>query len=521
MKINEITGNSFISGKWTAGEKSTFKSYHAVTHEALYEIQEVNEHQITSAVNASYEAYLAYKDFNLDKRAEFLNCIADCLEDAEEELLPICDLETGLGLPRLKGELGRTCGQLRAFAALVKDGSWQKAVIDTAIPERTPLPKQDIRKVFRPLGPVAVFSASNFPLAFSTLGGDTASALAAGNSVVLKGHPSHPATTEVSTRAVVEAMKKCDIPLGVFSMLQGASNDLSTLLVKAEKLEAVGFTGSTRVGRILYDLAASREKPIPVYAEMGSSNPLFVLPNALEKNTTTIAQNLAASITLGTGQFCTKPGLIFVPTTSSTKPFLEALNTALEATTIGNFLNKNIADSFKNSISHLQSDSKINTLLQADKKAILTIKATDFIENPKFEEEIFGPAALVITCENMEDMKKAAKNLTGHLTGTIHTDNDEDAFELQNILEQSIGRIIYNGFPTGVEVCHAMHHGGPYPSSTFSKETSVGTTAIERFCRVVCYQSAPQENLPEALQNKNTRGIMRLINGKYTTDSID
>lgn len=520
MSNYNITGQSFINGEWVKGNGAEFTAFNAANGEKLGILNDVNQEQITNAVEASYEAYLQYKNISLVKRAAFLNAIADSLQALEDEILPICDLESGLGLPRLKGELGRTCGQLRAFANLVKDGSWQKAVIDTAIPDRTPLPKPDIRKVFRPLGPVAVFSASNFPLAFSTLGGDTASALAAGNPVVLKGHPSHPGSTEIATKAVVTAMEKCGIPLGVFNMLQGASNEVSTQLVLADQIEAVGFTGSTKVGRILYNLAASREKPIPVYAEMGSSNPLFILPNKLQKDPVALANNLAGSITLGTGQFCTKPGLIVLPLSPKTDEFLNALAGAFDNITIGNFLNKGIAESFDKSVSKLKSDSKIVTLVEGEKKSILLVKATDFIANKKFEDEVFGPAALVVQCEDVEEMKAVAKSLNGHLTGTIHSDNDDD-LELQTILEEKVGRIIYNGFPTGVEVCPAMHHGGPYPSSTSPKETSVGTTAIERFCRVVCYQSASQQNLPEALQNSNPQGIMRLVNGEYTKEAIN
>tara|TARA_R110002049_G_scaffold308910_2_gene514831 strand:- start:1115 stop:2704 length:1590 start_codon:yes stop_codon:yes gene_type:complete len=519
---NMSAKNSLIAGNWEEGKGDSFASYNPANQEKLADYKGVNTAQIDAAVQAASKAFSIFKSIDFDARAQFIDDVASEIEALGDELLETCNNETGLGIPRITGERGRTCGQLRAFADLVRKGSWQQARIDTALPNRTPLPKPDIRSVLRPLGPVAVFSASNFPLAFATLGGDTASALASGNPVVVKGHPSHPGTSALCAKAIERAIEKNNLPKGLFSLVQGGSPSVSSDLVKHPKIEAVGFTGSTYVGRILFDLGASRPKPIPVFAEMGSSNPLFVLPKAIKNRGSEIANGLAGSITLGTGQFCTKPGLVFLLKSENAKVFKDELKKAIQAIQIGNFLNARIKSSLDAKLHEFTTKDNLSVIAggTANEGTLLTISGSEFIRNPDLEDEMFGPAALIIECENIEELLNAAKQLGGHLTGTLHSDDDAEAVLLKEILEEKVGRIVYNGFPTGVEVCPSMHHSGPYPSSTSSQTTSVGTSAITRFCTVVCYQNAPQEHLPEALKDKNSRGIMRLVNGEYTTQNV-
>lgn len=517
-----ITGKSLIAGNWEDGEGQSFESFSPINNKKLRDYTGVSTNQINTTVNEASNAYRVFKSLDLDKRATFLEDIASEIELLGDELLEICNQETGLGLPRLTGERGRTCGQIRSFAALVREGSWQQASIDTAIPDRAPFPKSDIRSVLRPLGPVAVFSASNFPLAFATLGGDTASALAAGNPVIVKGHPSHPATSELCAQAIEKAIEKNKLPKGVFSLVQGATPTVSSDLVQHEKIEAVGFTGSTYVGRILYDLAAKRSKPIPVFAEMGSTNPLFILPNAIKKRRTAIAQGLAGSITLGTGQFCTKPGLVFINQSENSELFKKELSEAIKQIQDGTLLNSNIKSSLQKKLNELDEQKELSKIAGSSVESgnLFVVSGTDFIKNPLLEDEVFGPVAIIVECKNDAEFKQATEQLGGHLTGTIHTDDDVEADALKTVLEEKVGRIIYNGFPTGVEVCPSMHHGGPYPSSTYGATTSVGASAIKRFCRVVCYQDTPQNHLPQALKNENSRGIMRLINGEYSKNNI-
>jgi NADP-dependent aldehyde dehydrogenase len=517
-----ISGKSLISGEWLEGQGTNFSSNNPLTNKKIKDYNGVNTSQINKAVEEAHKSYYNYQAIDFDKRANFIDAIAEEIESLGDELLEICNEETGLGIPRLAGERGRTCGQLRAFANLVREGHWQQARIDTSIPDREPFPKADIRRVLMPLGPIAVFAASNFPLAFSVLGGDTASALATGNPVIVKAHPSHPGTSELCSIAIERAIKKDGLPKGIFSLLQGADPSISTDLVNHPKLKAVGFTGSTKVGRILFNIGASRAIPIPVFAEMGSSNPLFILPKALENKGSSIATGLAGSITMGTGQFCTKPGLIFTIKSKHSQKFINDLKLTIEKIQLGTMLNSGIKLSLSSKLEAFGKEENLATFTggSVETPTLFLTTGSDFIKNPELEDEVFGPVALIIECKNLKEMIKVTSLLGGHLTGTIHTDNDPEAGTLKTILEEKVGRIIYNGFPTGVEVCPSMHHGGPYPSSTYGTATSVGTAAIERFCKVVCYQDAPQEHLPEALKNKNARGIMRLVNGRYSTKDL-
>lgn len=512
---------NYIAGTWVTGKGKEFWSYNPATGEKIEVYTEVDQEQVDLAVKKAAIAFETVKKKSALHRAALLESIAQELEALGDELINVCNMETGLGEARLIGERARTCGQLRAFALLVKQGHWQQARIDTALPHRQPLPKPDIRRIFRPMGTVAVFSASNFPLAFSTLGGDTASAIAAGNCVVVKAHPSHPGTSKLCTEAMQKAILKNNYPSEMFAMLQGVSPEVSQELVKHPQIKAVGFTGSTHVGRILFDLGASRPNPIPVFAEMGSTNPLIILPKAISRNGPEIAKGLANSITLGTGQFCTKPGLILVLKDKNSSEFVDNLTQALESISIGNFLSSRIQKSFQEDVEKTNTVNGIEMVSDKNRGAkLFEIDAEHFLQSPNLEDEIFGPAAILISCQNINQLIKIVETFGGHLTGTIFADGDSQLPEVLDALENKVGRIIFNGFPTGVEVCPSMHHGGPYPSSTFPATTSVGTAAIERFCTVKCYQNIPEELLPSGLQNENPDNILRMVNGVFTTDVI-
>lgn len=521
MEQSVISKESYVGGTWIAGKGKEFWSHNPATGEKGEAYREVDAQQVDIAVKEAADAFEVVKKKTMKNRADLLDSIAQELEDLGDELIEVCNSETGLGEARLKGERARTCGQLRAFANVVKQGHWQNARIDTAIPDRQPLPKPDIRRIFRPLGTIAVFSASNFPLAFSTLGGDTASALASGNCVVVKAHPSHPGTSKLCAKAMQNAILKNDYPPEMFAMLQGVSPEISQTLVLHPQIKAVGFTGSTHVGKILFNLGASRPIPIPVFAEMGSTNPLVLLPKALANHGSEIAKGLANSMTLGTGQFCTKPGLILLLKDENSPKFVDQLNNALASIDIGYFLNPKIESSFHKDIEKTNAVTGNQIVSKGSKGGkLFEIDAEHFLQFPSLEEEIFGPAAILITCQNLNHLIQVVEKLSGHLTGTIFADGDVQLSSVIDALENKVGRIIFNGFPTGVEVCPSMHHGGPFPSSTFEATTSVGTAAIERFCTVKCYQNIPQEHLPEALQDQNPDKIVRMVNGIFTTDTI-
>jgi len=487
--------------------------------------------EINQAVEKAATAFQLYRKKSGIEKAFFLETIAEEIINAGDELIRVSSEETGLPVPRLEGERMRTVNQLNMFAALLKEGSWVDARIDTAIPDRTPLPKPDLRFMHIPIGPVVVFGASNFPLAFSVAGGDTASALAAGCTVVVKAHPAHPATSAIVGKAIQTAARKTNMPDGVFSLLFDSGIDAGIQLVKHPLVKAVGFTGSYKAGKALYDIAVSRPEPIPVYAEMGSTNPVFILPQAMKERGQEIATAYAASVTMGVGQFCTNPGMLIHQNTAD--DFSGSLKTAFEKTTGGVMLAPYILNAYKNGLQHhlasegveqlaisgSQQDAGTNTavpvLLKADKTA--------FNKNPKLSEEIFGPTGIVIPVNSKNEMLDIATNLSGHLTATVHGTKEElpDHKELLDILEQKVGRVVINGFPTGVEVCSSMVHGGPFPSTTDSKTTSVGTAAIYRFTRPVCYQNMPQALLPSALRDKNILSIYRLVNGENTNKDIN
>lgn len=461
------------------------------------------------------------------ERALFLRTIADELTADGAAIVERARLETGLPRPRLEGELARTTGQLRLFADVAEEGSWVDARIDEALPERKPLPRSDVRSMLRPLGPVAVFGASNFPLAFSVAGGDTASALAAGNPVVVKAHPAHPGTSELTGRAIVRAVAKCNLPSGVFALLFDQGIDVGTALVQHPAIQAVAFTGSAGGGQALMRLAASRPQPIPCYAEMGSTNPLFVLPRAMRQRGADLAKGLQTSFTLGSGQFCTKPGLVFVPQRDASE-FLDTLRSGVSALGAHGMLTPSIAERYNSAVAQRRGHGKAEWIAglagttagdaAAGGAAVFSVPLADFAANHELEEEIFGPTTLLIHYGEPQQLVDVAKRLHGHLTATIHGTEDDlrEASELVSVLETKVGRLLFNGYPTGVEVCHAMVHGGPFPATSDSRTTSVGTRAITRFARPVCYQDFPDASLPMELRLVNPLGIQRLVNGKFT-----
>ena len=524
----ELSGLSFIAGKRSSHGGEKFAGRNAASGAELDPAYiSASQDELNAATAAAAEAFPVYSKTSAVERAAFLRAIATGLEGVAPELVARAMLESGLPEPRLQGEVGRTCGQLRLFATVIEDGSWQNARIDTALPDRKPLPRPDLRSMLFPLGPVAVFGASNFPLAFSTAGGDTASALASGNPVIVKAHSAHPGTNEIVAAIVTQAVAQCGLPAGVFSMLYDKGFAIGEALVKHPAICAVAFTGSKRGGRALMDLAAARENPIPCFTEMSSVNPVFVLPGALATDPQAKARGLHGSFTLGSGQFCTKPGLVFLPEAEGAKTFREELETATGACASFTMLTSWIADAYHRGIAErsavgLRTTSAAAAVSPKTNAVLFETDVADFLQNPNLQEEIFGPTTLLVNWNGREQMLASAEALEGHLTATIMgTETDLAANQdLVAILERKVGRLLFNGFPTGVEVSQAMVHGGPYPATSDSRFTSVGAQAILRFVRPRCYQSFPQASLPEALRDENPHGIMRLLDGALTRESI-
>ena len=488
---------------------------------------EASDAEVNAAVAAAVAAFDQTLDLPPRWPADFLDAIAERIMSLGDALLERGEAETALPRARLTGERARTVGQIKMFAGMVREGSWVDAVIDTADPARTPLPKPDLRRMLRPRGPIAVFGASNFPFAFGTLGGDTASALAAGCPVVVKGHPSHPGTSKMFADAVRDVIGAQKLPPGLFALLQGRRNELSAALVKHERITAVGFTGSLRAGRALFDLAAARPSPIPVFAEMGSVNPVVILPRAIAEKGDAIAQGLAASLLLGGGQFCTKPGLVFTIGDNKGR-FVAALASQIIAQSPVTMLNANLRENFSRRIRDVAHVDGVTTVASAQSTghasvspALFATDAATFQRSPALHEEAFGPGAVVVNCTSLDDALACIDALGGNLTGTIHTTpSDPDAARILRHLEQKVGRVIVNGYPTGVEVCNAVVHGGPYPATTDPATTSVGSAAIRRWVRMTAWQDTPDELLPPALKNSNPLGIRRVVNGIPTTDPI-
>ena len=524
----ELTGFSFLAGRRSSHLGPTFAARNAATGaglEPLYASSSIEE--LNAAAAAAAEAFTLFGKSSATGRATLLRAIATGLEAISAQLVARAMLETGLPEPRLQGEVGRTCGQLRLFASVIEEGSWQNARIDTALPDRKPLPRPDLRSMLFPVGPVAVFGASNFPLAFSTAGGDTASALAAGNPVIVKAHSAHPGTSELVAAVVTTAIAETGMPAGVFSMLYDQGFAIGEALVKHPAICAVAFTGSKRGGRALMDLAASRESPIPCFTEMSSVNPVFVLPGALAGDPEVKARGLHGSFTLGAGQFCTKPGLVFVPEVSGAAPFRQELESLTSAAGGFIMLTGGIADAYHHGLAQRHSLGLATTTAASATSpqthaVLFQASLAHFRQNPILQEEIFGPSTLLVNWNDRGELLAAAESLEGHLTATILGAEADLAAnqDLIAILERKVGRLLFNGFPTGVEVSQAMVHGGPYPATSDSRFTSVGAQAILRFVRPRCYQSFPQAALPEALRDENPLGIMRLVDSALTRDPI-
>ncbi len=492
---------------------------------------EASAAEIERAARMAGEAVLPMQHLPAEKIAGFLEAIRSEILGLGDELVQQADEETALGLDRLRGERDRTCNQLKLFADIVREGSWVDARIDTALPDRKPLPRPDIRRMLQPLGPVAVFGASNFPLAFSVAGGDTASAFAAGNPVIVKAHPAHPATSELVAEAIQRAVAKESLPSGTFSLLHGIRPETSIALVTRPEIQAVGFTGSTRAGRALFDAAAKREQPIPVFAEMCSVNPVFLLPGALVERAEATAEALYKSVTLGVGQFCTCPGLAIGMAGGALDQFTAALKKQAEQGAPASMLNPHIARGFSEAFEKAAALPGVETTVSvkaAEEKrtegrpGVLVAEAETWLQHRELREEIFGPSTIVVRCRSRGDAMRCAEALEGTLTATIHGTAEDLAgyAHLVALLRQKAGRLIFNGYPTGVEVAHAMQHGGPYPSTTDARFTSVGTAAIYRFARPVCFQGFPDSALPPELQNANPRGIWRMVNGQWTKDAV-
>lgn len=480
------------------------------------------------ALKSAEQAFEIYKKTTSAQRAQLLRSIADAIEALGEELLEMASRESNLPLARLTGERGRTCNQLRLFADVVEEGAWVEATLDTALPERQPMPRPDLRRMLVPLGPVVVFGASNFPLAFSTAGGDTASALAAGCTVVYKEHPGHPQTSQLAYTAISKALQTCGLPEGVFQHVSGGV-EVGQQLVKHPAAKAIAFTGSYKGGKAIFDLAMQREVPIPVYAEMGSTNPLFILPEKLKSNTGQLAQQAAASVLLGSGQFCTCPGLVFVPEADVTEEFMESLEEALTSATPAKMLHDGIAGNYYKGLEKLLKAEGVQALVQQEadvlegRAALASTSAAQWLQNPELQEEIFGPFTLVVKYKHADELLSAAKSLQGQLTCTLWGTDQEQQLqqELTDVLRDKCGRLLFAGVPTGVEVSYAMTHGGPFPATTDSRSTSVGVYALKRFARPVTFQDAPQALLPPELQNENSTGLWRTINGKITQSSLN
>ncbi|UAM97078.1 aldehyde dehydrogenase (NADP(+)) [Polaribacter litorisediminis] len=518
------TGKNYIGNLESAKGNKTFKTYNPeLNKENETVFTEASIEEINKAVDLASEAFKEFRIISGTKKAEFLNTIADEILALDDELIQMYCSETGLPEGRAKGERGRTVGQLRSFANLVAEGSWVEATIDAAQPNREPMPKSDIRKMLIPLGPVVVFGASNFPLAYSTAGGDTAAALAAGCSVIVKSHPMHAGTGALVASAIVKAAKKTGMPNGVFSNLNSSGIEVGQQLVSNPKVKAVGFTGSIRGGRALLDLAAKRAEPIPVFAEMGSINPVVILPKALENRQAEIAKTYAGSITLGTGQFCTNPGLLLGIKSDALSTFVNNLSQEIMDINPSCMLHPNIKKGYNANKEKVVSQDyvRVTANYESDvennyaQQAVVSVDGKTFLENATLHLEVFGPFSMVVQCEDTDELEQVIVSLEGQLTGTVISDENEVSNYQAVIaaLQNRVGRIIFNGVPTGVEVCESMVHGGPYPASTDSRFSAVGIASIKRWVRPFSYQDWPNHLLPAELQNENPLGIKRNMNG--------
>jgi NADP-dependent aldehyde dehydrogenase len=521
----KITGKMLIGQSELLGQHGEIFAINPTTGEQLAPaFGSGNEQQVEDACALADAAFDSFRSTSAAQRASFLEQIADNILDLGDTLVQRAMAETGLPQARIEGERGRTMGQLRLFAGVVRAGQGLDPRIDPAMPERQPLPRSDLRQRHVPLGPVAVFGASNFPLAFSVAGGDTASALAAGAPVVVKAHSAHPGTSELVGRAIQLAVKQCELHPGVFSLLYGSGHKIGTVLVSDPRIKAVGFTGSQTGGTALMRVASERPEPIPVYAEMSSANPIFLLPAILAAAPETLAAGFCGSLQMGAGQFCTSPGLIVAVDGAPLQAFIDSCSERLSTSPSQTMLTPGVQQAYVSGVEGMGQSAGVDPLAKGlcdnapnqCQAALFVTSAEAFIADKHLANEVFGSCALVIRCQNETQMLQVAKHLEGQLTATVHCNDDEQeqlVRSLLSILELKAGRVLFNGYPTGVEVCHAMVHGGPYPATSNSRSTSVGTAAIQRFLRPVCYQDVPAKYLPAEIDTANSRGLTRLVNG--------
>ena len=529
----KLLGKSLIGSEDATPSERVFQACNPATGRMLEpKFYSATSGDIERAVQLAHTAFGSYSKARPATKAALLRRIAATIEGNSDAIIECAHLETALPKARLLSEIGRTCGQLRLFASVVEEGSWVMARVDRADAQRRPLPKPDIRSMLHAIGPVVVFGASNFPLAFSVAGGDTASALAAGNPVIVKAHAAHPGTSELVGRAIRESILEQDLDAGIFSLLFDSGNAVGTTLVQHPLIKAGAFTGSTAGGCALMNLAANRPQPIPFYAEMGSTNPVFVLPGAFEKRGSEIAAQLFGSFTMGGGQFCTKPGLVFAPESKTYAKFVDELKSKVATAPQFTLLTGGILEAFERESSARRSRNGVSLVAEGEQRTtsasfvtgatvfqtdVTTLRADDMLA-----AENFGPSTVIVPFRTKQEVLDAAGSLDGQLTATIHgTEEDLQTYsELTDILRNKVGRIVFNGFPTGVEVGHAMIHSGPYPACSDSRSTSVGSQAIYRFARPVCYQDFPDAALPEELKNQNPLGIWRMIDGQASRDSV-
>lgn len=524
-----IHGKNFIGFDLSAEGSLTFKTHSPATLEELPELfVQATKPEMEIAVQKAVTAYEHYKRKSGKERAAFLRAIADEIELSGAQLIERTIAESGLSEGRLLGERGRTVNQLRLFASVLEDGTWVEASIDPAMPERKPVARPDLRKMLQAVGPVVVFTASNFPLAFSTAGGDTASALAAGNPVIVKAHPYHAGTNELVAGAIIRAAQKTGMPDGVFSSLNAFDFSIGQELVLHPAVKSVAFTGSFSGGKSLYELAGKREEPIPVFAEMGSVNPVLLLPEKIHENPAQLAATVAKSINTGAGQLCTNPGVLIALNSAETEVFKTELAKQISQLLPEKMLHQNISKNFEHKTRQIFENKEVVVLAESHsvelpgRPVVARVSAKDFIANPNLAEEIFGPFSLLIECGGTDELTEVLKTFRGQLTASVMaTPNDITLFRKQiEILQGVVGRLIFNGMPTGVEVGYSMQHGGPFPATTDGRFTSVGVDAIKRFVRPVAFQDAPDEYLPDELRNANPLNIWRRVDGHLSIEPI-
>ena len=525
----KITGHTLIANQPSSESSEFFSAKNPATGETLSpEFCESTSAEIDRAATAAADVFDAFRKSTPEERAVFLETIADEAMALGDAFLERTQAETGHPRPRCEMERGRAVAQARLFAAFLREGSWVDARINSAQPDRQPMPAPDVRSMMLPVGPIAVFGASNFPIAISVLGSDTISAFAAGCPVIVKAHPAHPGTCEFAARAIYSAIEKCGLPPEIFSMVHGLGHEVGTNLVSHPEIKAAAFTGSLGGGRALFDVANARPQPIPFYAEMGSVNPIFILPEALAERGNEIAQGYVASLTTGVGQFCTNPGLVFGMESDALSDFTKTAGVAAGEWQPATMLHAGIHHAFEAGVEKMESMPELKLVGESFVKPdpdrseaachVFETNADGLRAHPELYDEVFGPVSTVVNCQSTADLEHFANQLDGSLTASIHgTEADLAAHRnLVTILEKKIGRLIFNGYPVGLEVNDSIHHGGPYPATCHSHFTSIGTRCINRFIRPVCYQNWPDPQLPDELKNANPLGIWRLVDGEWT-----